>query len=152
MKFIADAMLGRLAKWMRIMGYDVVYDRRIEDRELVNRALKEERMILTKDTLLVRRKKAKGNSFLVEGNCYKDQIKQVAEEFSLDPHAGLLTRCIGCNVPLVEICREKVSGSVPGYVYATQNSYRACPACGKVYWPATHRHGMMKMLEEIFGS
>lgn len=152
MKFIADAMLGRLAKWMRIMGCDVSYYRRIGDSELVDLALKEGRLILTKDTLLIRRKKARGNFFLVNGNSYKDQLKQVAGELSIDPYKDLLTRCVECNVPLTETSREKIRDSVPRYVFVSQDSFRTCPACGKVYWPATHRDGIMKMLGEIFNS
>lgn len=132
------------------MGYDVAYYRRIEDRELVDRALQENRMILTRDTLLVRRKKAKGNFFLVEGNSYKDQIKQVTIKFSLDPYRGLLTRCIKCNAPLTEIDRDKVRTALPEYVYSSQGSFQICPACGRIYWPATHKDGILKMLEEIF--
>lgn len=149
-RFIADAMLGRLAKWMRIMGCDVAYYRRIEDRELVNLALKDSRMILTKDTLLIQRKRAKGNFFLVEGNSYKDQLKQVARQFSLNPYKNLLTRCIECNIPLTEINKEKVLDSVPKYVYNSQDTFLICPGCRKIYWPATHRDGIMKTLEEIF--
>lgn len=150
MRFIADAMLGRLAKWMRIMGYDVAYYRRIGDRELVNMALKDSRMILTKDTLLIRRKKAKGNFFLVGGNSYKDQLKQVAKQFSLKPYKNLLTRCIECNIPLTDIAKEKVRNDVPDHVYNSQDTFLTCPGCGKIYWPATHRDGIVKTLEEIF--
>ncbi|MBI5633055.1 MAG: Mut7-C RNAse domain-containing protein [Nitrospirae bacterium] len=150
MMFIADAMLGRLAKWMKIMGCDVAYYRRIEDRELVHLALKDNRMILTRDTLLVRRKRAKGNFFLVEGNSYKDQLKQVAKQFSLNPYENLLTRCIECNIPLTEIDREKVKELIPEYVYGNQKNFLTCPGCGRIYWPATHKDGIMKTLEEIF--
>lgn len=85
MKFIADAMLGRLAKWMRIIGCDVAYYRKIEDAELVDLAAEDGRLILTKDNLLIKRRKAKGNFFLVAGNSYKQQLKQVARHFSQDP-------------------------------------------------------------------
>ena len=150
MRFIADAMLGRLTKWMRIIGCDVAYYRRIGDRELVNLALKDSRMILTKDTLLIQRKKAKGNFFLVGGNSYKDQLKQVVKQFSLNPYKNLLTRCIECNIELTAIDKEKVSDSVPEYVYNSQDTFMACPECGRIYWPATHRDGIIKTLQEIF--
>jgi uncharacterized protein with PIN domain len=150
MRFIADAMLGRLAKWMRIMGCDVAYYRRIGDRELVNMALKDSRMILTKDTLLIQRKKAKGNFFLVEGNSYKDQLKQVAAQFSLNSYKNLLTRCIECNIPLTDIAKEKVRNAVPEHVYNSQDTFLTCQGCGKIYWPATHKDGIVKTLEEIF--
>ena len=150
MKFIADTMLGRLAKWMRVIGCDVVYYRKIEDGELVYQAFYEGRLILTRDTLLIKRRKAKGNSFMVEGNSYKDQLRQVAREFSLDPYQNLLTRCIECNLLLTETDKERVRDSVPEYVYKSQACFRTCPGCGKVYWPATHRDGIVKTLVEIF--
>jgi len=150
MKFIADAMLGRLAKWMRAMGCDVVYYQKIGDGELVNRAMREGRLILTRDTLLIKRKKAKGNFLLVEGNSYKDQLKQVAKQFSIDPYQDLLTRCIECNIPLTEIKKEQIMGAVPEYVYASQGSFRTCLGCNKIYWPATHRGAILKTLDEIF--
>lgn len=151
MKFIADAMLGRLAKWMRAIGCDVAYSRKIEDGELVNRAVREGRLILTRDTLLIRRRKAKGNFFFVEGDSYKDQLKQVTEQFSIDPYQDLLTRCIECNIPLEEVDKEQIMDAVPAYVYTTQDSFRRCPGCRKIYWPATHRDGMVRTLEQIFG-
>lgn len=150
MRFIADAMLGRLAKWMRILGCDVSYYREIDDREIVDLALKEGRMILTKDTLLIKRKKARGNFFLVEGNSYKEQLKQVAEHFSVDPYNGLLTRCIECNLLLAAIDKETVRDAVPEYVYNSRDSFRRCPGCEKIYWPATHKDGIMTTLQEIF--
>lgn len=150
MKFIADAMLGRLAKWMRAIGCDVVYYHTIEDRELVNLARREGRLILTRDTLLIKRRKATGNFLLVEGNSYKDQLKQVVKQFSIDPYQDLLTRCIECNIPLAEITKEQIMGAVPEYVYTSQDSFRTCLGCNKIYWPATHRDGIMKTLEEIF--
>lgn len=149
-RFIADAMLGRLAKWMRIMGCDVSYYRAIEDRRLVELALKEGRFILTRDTLLMKRRKARGNSFLVGGDSYKDQLRQVAKHFSIDPYKDLLTRCVECNIPLDDIDKDQVRDFVPEYVYNSKVPFRRCPGCKKIYWPATHRDGMMKMLEEMF--
>lgn len=151
MKFIADSMLGRLARWMRILGCDVEYYPRIEDSDLVDRAFREGRLILTRDTLLIKRRKAKGNSFLVEGNSYKDQLRQVVRHFSIDPHKNFLTRCIECNLPLGDMEKEDIKGSVPEYVYQTQDVFRTCPHCYKIYWPATHREEMFENLKKILG-
>lgn len=152
MKFVADAMLGRLAKWMRVIGCDVAYFRRIDDGELVDLAMREGRMILTKDTLLIKRRKARGSFLLIEGNSHKDQLRQVVERFSINPYEALLTRCAECNIPLSEIDREKVRGSIPEYVFETHRSFRVCPACGRIYWPATHKDAITKTLNDIFGN
>lgn len=150
MKFIADAMLGRLAKWMRVIGCDVAYYRKIEDAELIALAATDNRLILTKDNLLIKRRKAKGNFFLVEGNSYKEQLKQVARHFSIDPYQYFLTRCIECNIPLTEIAKENVRDSIPEYVYNSESSFLKCPGCEKIYWPATHKNEIIKTLKEIF--
>ncbi|MEW6713560.1 MAG: Mut7-C RNAse domain-containing protein [Nitrospirota bacterium] len=150
MKFIADAMLGRLAKWMRIIGCDVAYYRKIEDAELVELAAKDNRLILTKDNLLIKRRKAKGNYFLVESNSYKEQLKQMVTRFSIDPYQSLLTRCIECNILLTEIAKDEGRESVPEYVYNSQTSFMRCPECEKIYWPATHKSKIIKTLKDIF--
>ena len=150
MKFIADAMLGRLAKWMRVIGCDVAYYRKIDDAELVDLAIKDGRLILTRDNLLIKRRKAKGNFLLVGGNSYKEQLKQVAHQFSIDPYQNLLTRCIECNISLTETDKEKVKEFIPEYVYKNESSFRRCPGCKKIYWPATHKNEIIKTLMEIF--
>ena len=151
MQFVADAMLGRLARWMRTIGCDVAYYRDIKDRDLTDIAQRENRMILTRDTLLIKRKRVRGNAFFVEGDSYKDQLRQVVLTFSIDPYQNLLTRCIECNVRLEDIDREKVVGSLPEYVSKSQDFFRTCLRCSRIYWPATHKDSIMKTLHEIFG-
>ena len=148
-RFIADAMLGKLAKWLRIMGCDVEYFADIPDKELAERACAEKRIILTRDTLLIRRRKVRGNYFFVEGDSYKDQIRQVVKHFSLDPFAGLLTRCLVCNVSLDKIGKMLVKNRVPQYVYETQAVFRICPLCSRIYWHATHKDAMVRQLEAM---
>jgi len=148
-RFIADAMLGKLAKWLRIMGCDVEYFSEIPDKELAKRACAEKRIILTRDTLLIRRRKVRGNYFFVEGDSYKDQLRQVVQHFSIDPAARLLTRCLICNALLNDIDRTQVEYRVPQYVYETQAVFRVCPLCSRIYWHATHKDAIVRQLEAM---
>jgi len=148
-RFIADDMLGKLAKWMRIMGCDVEYFRSITDKELAERAYASGRIILTRDTLLIRRRKVKGNHFFVIGDSYKDQIRQVVKHFPIDPYSQILTRCILCNKPLINIDKASIESKVPLYVYESQDSFETCPSCKRIYWDASHKERMIKQLEEI---
>lgn len=142
-------MLGKLARWMRMIGCDVEYFSKISDKELVERAWRVRRIILTRDTLLIQRRKARNNHFFVQGDGYKDQLRQVVKEFSIDPMSHLLTRCLLCNEPLLDIDKPLVKGRIPPYVYETQDAFKTCPSCRRLYWGATHRDEMVKQLKEI---
>jgi uncharacterized protein with PIN domain len=149
MKFIADAMLGRLAKWMRIAGYDVEYSPQIEDSEIAERGIREERVILTRDTLLIRRKTVRENHFLVRPDGHREQLRQVVRNFPLDLRMHMLTRCLRCNRRLVPVPHSSLRGKVPEYVFKTQESFKTCPSCLRVYWGATHRESMVRELEDL---
>lgn len=142
-------MLGKLARWLRVLGCDVEYFPFIGDAELVARATRTGRLILTRDTLLVRRRGARGNHFLVSGDHFRDQLRQVVERFAIDPAGRFLTRCLECNDLLAEIGKDNVRDRVPPYVYATQEVFRSCPLCGRLYWQGTHREKMALEVENI---
>lgn len=150
-RFIADAMLGKLARWLRVMGCDVEYFPAIDDRELVARAERSGRLILTRDTLLVRRRRARENHFFVRGDDYRDQVRQVAAAFAIDPFVHFLSRCLECNTPLMDVAREEVAEQIPPYVFATHKDFQRCPACGRVYWRGTHRVRMAEELKRMVG-
>lgn len=141
LRFIADTMLGKLARWMRTLGCDVEYFNDIDDAELVGKAVAEKRMILTRDTLLLKRRAARGTSFFVEGDHVAAQLRQVAERFGL-PDKPALTRCLRCNRPLEYLEKEAAKDRVPPYVFETQEKFSHCPSCGRVYWAGTHRQRM----------
>jgi uncharacterized protein with PIN domain len=145
-KFIADEMLGRLAKWLRAIGYDTVYHNGGGDSALVQRALEEDRIILTKDSHLIKRKLAR-KSFLVRSDQPREQLRQVVKELDLDVEGKLFTRCLVCNRELVSVRKEDVQSKVPSYTYLTQDRFYECPSCGRIYWPGTHRDSMLKVIE-----
>ena len=145
-RFIADVMLGRLARWLRALGYDTEYDSTIDDQDLAQRALSENRILLTRDVELTRRR---GLVFvLIKDDALATQLKQVVSALHL-PLTGAFSRCLDCNGELVDSPRAEVEGKVPPFVLATQTRFRNCPRCGKVYWRGTHWSRMRAALEEI---
>lgn len=148
--FAVDAMLGRLAKSLRMLGYDTYYDSGIEDSELKLLAVREGRVILTRD-----REIAETNLplrvILVESDHHDEQLRQVVAAFSLNTRAALFTRCLLCNTPVEDAPREEVEGRVPPYVLSTQERFVRCPSCGRIYWAATHVEAARRWLENTFG-
>lgn len=143
-------MLGKLARWMRTMGYDVEYLSGIEDSELLLRAAAEGRTILTRDTLLMRRRAARGRAVFIESDEIGEQLRQVAALFPIEKEK-LLTRCLRCNAMLEGVAKEQVGGRVPLYVFETQDDFSKCPVCGRVYWGATHKRRMLEDLRRLLG-
>jgi len=150
-RLIADSMLGRLAKALRMLGFDVAYDPFAEDRELIRQAREDGRVMLTRDTGLMRRRDLPRHVF-VESDHVREQLAQVARELGLklDQRAAF-TRCIVCNEPLDEVAKELVREQVPPYVYRTQERFARCPGCGRIYWRGTHIAGMERKIEQFGG-
>ena len=143
---LADAMLGGLARWLRVLGLDVAYDPVLDDADLVRLAAGEGRVILTRDRRLVQRRLAR-NHLLVASDEVGAQLRQVLAELAIAPDpARLLSRCLRCNLPLVPIAAERARERVPPYVASTRERFRECPRCGRVYWSATHVARMRERL------
>ena len=150
-KFIADVNVGKLARWLRIMGYDTLFFRDGEDEELVKIAMKEDRILLTKDTGFLRRKEFFNGELkvlLLKDDDFKKQLLYVVKSLDLKDFSPF-SLCIECNESLVEKRKEEVKGLVPPYVYRTQDKYMMCPSCGRVYWRGTHWERMRRELEDI---
>ncbi|HYU33138.1 MAG TPA: Mut7-C RNAse domain-containing protein [Thermoanaerobaculia bacterium] len=146
-KLFADAMLGALARWLRALDLDVAYDPSLDDPELVELAVAEERTILTRDRRLTERRRAR-NHILIRSDDVAEQVRQVLETLGVTPDPGrLLGRCLRCNQPLVEIAPEEARARVPPWVARTQQEFRLCPECGRIYWPGTHASRMRERLE-----
>ena len=140
MKFIADIMVGKLARYLRMAGYDVVYSNNMEDDKILEIAKKEDRIILTRDTLMLKRKdcrKKNIRSILIEDDKLINQLQQISSELDirLEPN---LNRCLECNYPLEEVKKADIKEKVPPYVYKTQEFFLYCANCKKYYWRGTH--------------
>jgi len=150
-RFLADSMVGKLARWLRALGYDAAYERAMADAELVERAREEGRIILTRDRRLLERRRLE-SGFLVGPDDPMAQLSQVAHAFDLrlDPDRWF-RRCLDCNVPMLPAAADEVRGRVPAHVLSTQDRFARCPACGRVFWAATHVDGMRRRLERALG-
>ncbi len=149
MKFIADEMLGQLAKWLRICGYDTLYFRHIRDSEILRLSIVENRILLTRDTLLIRRRGIHNFLFITCDQPF-EQIRQVIKMFNLTYPAEPFSRCVKCNYLLEPNIKEEACKTVPEYVCKTQNIFGKCPGCCRIYWRGTHYARMEKILRDLF--
>lgn len=139
-RFVADCNVGRLARWLRALGYDAEYHARIGDAQLVALAQASGRVLLTRDLDLTHRRAVAGGAvraLLLRDDRVEDQLRQVVSELGLNSEHAL-TRCLECNLELEPRLPAAVAARVPPYVRATQTRYSECPRCARVYWPGTH--------------
>lgn len=151
MKFIVDNNVGRLAGPLRALGYDTVFINPIDDGELVHIARREERVVLTKDTGILRRRlitSGEVTALYIEGDDWRAQLRQVVREYGLETRPQF-TRCIACNTPLEKRTRDEAQPFVPPYVHRTQTAFLACPQCGRHYWQGTHWQRMQESIPRI---
>ncbi len=147
-RFLCDSTVGRLANYMRMIGYDTAFiDSHIASK-ILDVALDEGRTILTRNSGLTDMKLARDVILLTEDDPW-EQLRQVISirQLSVD-RTRVLTRCLIDNGVLVPISREDVKEKVWPYVYATQKKFTICPSCGRVYWPATHVEAMLEKLKQ----
>lgn len=139
-RFMADAMLGRLARWLRILGYDTAYEKTIADDRLIEQAVREDRWLLTRDGYLTQLKALRGRHTLLTGDNLDDQLRQLHDELSLplELNAGRPFRCAGCNSLLHRITEQEAAALVPPFVAGHYHEFLQCRHCGRVYWPGTH--------------
>ncbi len=146
-KFVADDMLGKLAKWLRILGYDTIYVRTEDDKKLIDIAEREGRILLTRDTHLARLWIVP--TLLIKSQEVSSQLTQIIIRYNLDLEENLLSRCPLCNIEVSPIDKERVFNYVPKLVYETYNEFWTCKNCRKYYWEGTHWENIKKRLEEI---
>ena len=148
MKFILTKELGRLAKWLRILGFDTAYFNQDNLSSLIVQALRDERIILTRNHRLPQASGMK--IILVKHERLKEQIAEVLQAFKIKPEScAMFTRCIICNAELLDIEKDKIKDRVPEYVFKTQENFITCPKCNRIYWQGTHWGNVELTLRDI---
>ena len=150
MKFILTRELGRLAKWLRILGFDADYFNQDNISSLIIQALRDNRVILTRNHRLPKSLGLKITT--VQAERIKEQVAEVLKALQIKLSSDrMFTRCILCNEELVSVDKEKVKDRVPEYVFKTQENFVSCPKCNRVYWQGTHWGNVSQTLKEING-
>ncbi|MFO8102178.1 MAG: Mut7-C RNAse domain-containing protein [Dehalococcoidia bacterium] len=152
--FVADVNVGRLARRLRMLGYDTLFINGADDDELIRIALREGRILLTRDTGITTRRvvtTGKIKALLVESDDVTDQLWQVVKALNLGPESEPFSICIECNVPLIPKEKDEVRDLVPPHVFKTHSQFVQCPQCKRVFWRGTHWEKMMREMEALKG-
>ncbi|MBN1326731.1 MAG: Mut7-C RNAse domain-containing protein [Candidatus Cloacimonetes bacterium] len=146
-KFILTENLNKLAKWLRILGYDAALFKAISFSALIRTAINDDRIVLTRS-----RKQADSNYHfprrLIRSDDHLEQLKELQDLIVFD-RSAIFSRCSLCNRILFEIDKEKIKNLVPEYVYQNWNEFRICRKCGKIYWTGSHFDNIIRFLETV---
>jgi len=152
MRFLCDQMLGTLAKWLRLMGFDTFYaSSEIKDDELLRIAEEEDRLLVTRDKQLVSRAEKKGLKVIkVDTTNLEEQLELVLKKSNTSIKGeDVLSRCSKCNTILIKIAREKVEGKVPPRVFEQHREFWFCPRCKKIYWAGSHYDNIRETIHKL---
>lgn len=148
MKFLLTRELGRLSKWLRILGFDAAYFNQDNISSLIIQALRDNRIIITRNHRLP--KSCGIKIVLIKAEKIKEQVSEVLKALKITPGSDMMfSRCIICNAELVGIDKEKIKDKVPEYVFKTQQDFITCPKCNRLYWQGTHWGNVQNTLKGI---
>jgi len=143
-------MLGSLAKWLRIFGFDTLYpDATMNDDLILQIAHREKRLLISRDKdLLIRAKKTLAPVLEIHTTNLTEQLQQVLKKMPVD-EKKILSRCIVCNTLLQSVEKEGIKGKIPEKVFQTRNEFWICPVCSKYYWMGTHYENMREKINSL---
>ena len=149
-RFSADVHLGKLARLLRMMGFDTAYGNDRGDELIVSAARAERRIVLSRDRGLLKRR-AVTHGYLVRSLAPRAQLAEVLTRFDLAGQVRMFGRCMACNTTLARVSRVSVLDHLPPAVAETCTEFSRCPGCGRVFWRGTHWEGMKKLAAEVLG-
>ena len=146
-RFVVDSMLGKMAKWLRVLGFDARYEH-LKRQAQVQTYLAEGYLVITRN----QRWCPYQGVMCVRANDPMEQLREAIAKLSVTPdEVRLLQRCIVCNEPLNQLLREEAFGLVPDYVFETHTMFYQCAQCRRIYWPGSHPGRMLKRLQDVLG-
>jgi hypothetical protein len=149
-RFVLDTHLGKLAAYLRLMGFDALYRNDFSDEELADTAQSEHRIVLTKDRGLLKRSQVT-HGYCVRATDPQQQLVEVFRRFDLHGAARPFTRCLRCNGLLHPVPKESVADLIPPGTAERYEAYAQCEACGQVYWPGSHHRRLQQLVDDILG-
>jgi len=147
-KFIADVHLGRLVRYLRMMGLDVIYKNNIKDHEIVKLSLKERRAILTRDRGILKRSEVT-HGYWLRSTKIKEQVVEILNRFNLKNIINEFSRCLECNSVLNSVSKEEIINVLPPKVIQSQEEFYRCTACNKLFWKGTHYERMLSFIQSV---
>jgi len=150
LKFITDGMLGKLTRWLRMLGQDVKYSRTLNDEQLMETAKDENRILLTQDLKLYQQARKRGvNTTLAKGTTEAEKLASLARRFNFKLEIDVtVSRCPKCNCPIKPISKEEILDRIPKATSTYYNDFWECAGCGQIYWRGSHWRRIEKTLEE----
>ncbi len=149
--FLADAHLGKLARILRLLGFDTVYARELDDASIADKAAREGRIVLTRDRALLKRS-AVQHGYWVRSEVPEGQAREVVQRFDLRRTARPFSRCLACGGVLAPVDKEQVLPRLPPRVRAWRDTFLLCTGCAKLYWKGTHHGRLQATIAQILGA
>jgi hypothetical protein len=149
-QFAADRMLGRLAKLLRLLGYDTLYARHMSTTQLLEIARQGERVVLTRGDLQ-RRFPGCARVYSLQSEYPPEQLRQLVEHFRLDTRSALWTRCTLCNSRILRVEKTDVEANVGAKILGIYEEFFRCAGCGHIYWRGSHVERILRNLEGLLG-
>ena len=147
-RFVLDTHLGKLASYLRMLGFDVLYVNNYTDEVLADISVSEQRIILTRDRGLLKRSKVT-HGYLVRAENPREQLLEILRRFDLLNSVYPFQRCMRCNELLVQVSKELIKDRVPPGVLKQADQYRRCPGCGRIYWQGSHYDNMVAFIDRL---
>jgi hypothetical protein len=148
LRFILDVHLGRLAKYLRLCGFDTLYSSHFSDPEIIDISIRDDRIILTRDRLLLKDRRIR-RGYRIRSQNHKEQMKEVFKEFDLASRLTLFSRCIRCNTPLEEVLKNDILHRIQADTTRYYSNFSRCPECDRIYWDGSHYNNMKRFIAEI---
>jgi uncharacterized protein with PIN domain len=149
-RFAAEKTLGRLTKWLRLLGFDTRYESELTGKKFID-TLEKDRVLLTR-TRRIQNQFASRKLIFVESDHLPQQLKQIFRELGLkEAQTRPFSRCLQCNVPIVTVEKISIRGRVPDYIFELHDRFQKCPECDRIYWPGSHTRRSLEKIQQVLG-